>query len=449
MLARFENVNRGLNENYVLKSVRANGISSIGDKKMDLTSKTIPLIAASLLAMSALYCEAEDEEAMANQERGMKQSEESSGKRGAPLCNPLTPTCQPFVCKPEKCGNVQEAQTPSVPAYNAAAEINTGIMGDWNTFATGSVLYWQPMQDDMRIATQGFLAVGSILGAGTTDHQKTIDMSFGFKPGFKLAAGVNFRNDNWVGYIEYTRLRGTDSVSATTPSSNPTLYNLWGENLAATTVFNSLDAEFKCKLDFIDMEMERSYFVGRKLTFRSGMGLRVALITESLDANYSYDGSILTNSDAVPEILALPGYLDAVNRTISWGIGPRMGLEMDWLLGVGIRIFGSGFADVLYTSYKIQTKSRTFPSASSSPFVVGNAVTTTNRDDDTGMLRAHLDFELGMGWGTYFDYNNMHIDLAASYGFQVFFNQNMLRLPSYSPSNLYIQGLTFTVRMDF
>jgi hypothetical protein len=71
-------------------------------------------------------------------------------------------------------------------------------------------------------------------------------------------------------------------------------------------------------------------------------------------------------------------------------------------------------------------------------------------------LRGHLDFEIGWGWGSCL--NDWHVDLSATYGFQVFFDQNMLRHwtsptnfgVSFAPfGNLYIQGLNESLRLDF
>jgi hypothetical protein len=73
-------------------------------------------------------------------------------------------------------------------------------------------------------------------------------------------------------------------------------------------------------------------------------------------------------------------------------------------------------------------------------------------------LRAHFDTELGLGWGRYFLSNDWHIDLSATYGWQIFFSQNMFRkifnrgVPtSYLEplGSLFIQGLTFTARLDY
>ncbi len=73
-------------------------------------------------------------------------------------------------------------------------------------------------------------------------------------------------------------------------------------------------------------------------------------------------------------------------------------------------------------------------------------------------LRAHADFELGLGWGTYFDNNNWHIDFSATYGFQIFWDQNMFRnfessvapAKSFAPNgNLYVHGVTLNADFDF
>lgn len=426
---------------------------------MNIATKTMPWIATSLCAAISVFSQSGMADVLTDSRQNDESlisrnaSSESSEKSGRPVCAPLQPPCQPYVCKPEKCGNIQEPQMPVIPAYNAPAEINIGILGEWDVFSTVSFLYWQPLQENMHIARQGSQAVSTLLSPTTTDRGTLINMDFDYRPAFKVAMGMNFHNDDWVGYIEYTRFRGSDYVSHSVASGNPTLYNLWGDDpvsstLAGRAVFNALNAKFHCKFDFIDTQMERIYYVGQQLTFHSVFGVRVALISESLRAHYSYDGSLIENSSA--KVIALPSSLDAIFRTNSWAIGPRMGLEMDWLVSNGIRLFGSGFADLLYTSYSLKNKSVTVPYTSAlSPFTVGNSISTTTADDDMDLLKTHLDLEIGLGWGRYLDYHNWHFDLSAAYGFQVFFNQNMMVLPVYSPSNLYVQGLTVTARLDY
>lgn len=415
--------------------------------------KPMPWIAVSLLLATSVFSQSETADFEGNPESSICQEDATARTpSGSPSCQPPQPTCQPYVCKPAKCGNIQEPQTPPIGAYNAPAEIHIGIAGEWNFFSSISFLYLQAKQDNMQIAREGSTPVAGLFNPGSYDSGKWIDMNADYKPAFKLCMGMNFRNDDWIGYIEYTRYHGKNSKNIDVPSSNPTLYNLWGtdaiaSNLTGTAVFSSLRSNFHTNFDVIDGLMERIYFVGQRLIFHSSFGLRFGWISESLNANYTYNGSLIQNSQA--KVFALPSAFNAVARSDSWGIGPRMGLEMDWLLRKGVRIFSSCFADVLYTSYEVQTKSSTLPFVSALGFAAGNAITATNRDDSLGLLRTHLDFELGAGWGRYFDYNNWHFDLTAAYGFQVFFNQNMLNIPTYSPGNLYLQGVTFTARLDY
>src|SRR5205823_805050 len=157
-------------------------------------------------------------------------------------------------------------------------------------------------------------------------------------------------------------------------------------------------------------------------------GARAAWILQNTHVAYIQTATATTTLS----ITSTPGFLDVYARNHSWAIGPRSGLMMDWLLGGGFRLFGSGYGDILYTKYKIQDKTVLLPSISTSVLVEGATLVTTAgvpismiSKTKLGALRPHLDLEMGIGWGSYFDDHNWHVDLAASYGFQVFFNQNM------------------------
>jgi hypothetical protein len=114
----------------------------------------------------------------------------------------------------------------------------------------------------------------------------------------------------------------------------------------------------------------------------------------------------------------------------------------------------------LYTKYHLQDKTVLIPLAINiASNLLGPGQTSTFIDKERVFaLRAHLDFEMGLGWGRYFLSNDWHIDLSATYGWQIFFSQNMLRkilnrgVPtSYiSPiGSLFVQGLTLSARLDY
>ena len=61
----------------------------------------------------------------------------------------------------------------------------------------------------------------------------------------------------------------------------------------------------------------------------------------------------------------------------------------------------------------------------------------------------------GIGWGRYFSSKQWHVDFAATYDFQLFWDQNGMSLPSDVASgnelsgNLYLQGFSFKAILDF
>jgi hypothetical protein len=323
--------------------------------------------------------------------------------------------------------------------YNAPARID--VRNTWDVFFTGSFIYWQPTEENLEV---GISNVTPLANLGTDGmNGNVIDMNFRFKPGFQVGLGMNFDHDNWDGYAEYTWLRGTDDVSSNGPvDAGANILPFWGHpDNVNSNGYNTATGQWRAKFDFVDGEMARSYYVGTRLSFRPFVGARAAWIRQSYIARYVNDGGN-----------AIGGTLQDVrvtNRTRSWGIGPRGGIGTNWMMGWGFRFFNDFSGDILYTRYTLQYEETDALAAAFHQRV---------KQKHIDYLRTHLDFEMGIGWGSYFDNNNWHIDLSAAYGFQVFFDQNMfrhygddiMRANSFVPNgNMYINGLTATLRVDF
>jgi hypothetical protein len=385
------------------------------------------------------------------------------------------PSCVPSppVCKRAKCCVLRMPQESGMCGFNAPAEINVGCEGDIDLFGSASFLYWQPSQDNMQIGLTNKNGA-TYLGPPNPAPPEVpvigdfIEMDFSYQPGFKVGMGMNLQRDDWDGYAEYTRVHGTSSASSNGPvkGSNasgpvPAIFSTFGRpffqgNLGlGGQVYNTVSAKYKNNLDFLDAEMGRTYYVGKSLIFRPAWGARAAWILQNIHVQYKNIQTAGT-TDASSFINAVPSVFDVFQNSHSWAIGPRMGLMMDWMLGYGLRFFGSGYGDLLYTKYKVRDKSVVLPLITVFNSLVGVPVSITTRGRPIG-LRTHLDLEMGLGWGTYFDHNKWHIDFSASYGWQVFFDQNMFRgyaslqvaentLPN---GNLYVQGLMVTARVDF
>jgi hypothetical protein len=389
-------------------------------KKMNLLNKTTPWMVASLLTAASVFGQQDK-------------------------CSPRQDKCQPCSVPCDF-----KEMMPGMPGYNAPSRIN--VCGNWDLYVDGSFIYWQVAQDNMAYALTNNNAL--VAATATDIAGNYVETDFTYQPGFKVTGGMNFDYDNWDSFVEYTRLHGSTDTSTNGPSAGSLLAN-WGSNhlLAKSQVFRSAWSTFKTNLDFVDWVLARSFFVGKDLTFHPMVGVRGAWITQSMSVHYrnpttsGLSGSFDSNST----ILGVYSSQDVYSRVHSWGVGPRVGLEGSWMLGQGIRFYGNGYADILYTKYKIQNKAVYTITSSGA----GQTFAFTEKP---GTVRTHLDLELGLGWGSYFDDNNWHIDLSAGYGFQVFFNQNMFRssfdntvVASGSATNgdMTIQGLTATVRIDF
>jgi len=326
-------------------------------------------------------------------------------------------------------------------AYNAPARID--VRGAWDFYANGTFTYWQAIQENME---PGLVNNSTV----TTDavNGDIVNCCFKYKPGFKVGVGMNFDHDNWDGYAQYTWFRGVDTTSTTldTNNANITIMPMWGHpsTIQADTFFTQ-SQRWRLHMDLLDLELARSYYVGTCLTFRPFFGARGAWIRQN--NNVTYTNTVATSTANTTTIS---------QKSHSWGVGPRAGININWLVGQGFRFYTVGDADILYTRY---TKLRSHGSTS-----IDNVLTTSAqthvRQNNLSYLRTHLDMELGLGWGTYFDNNNWHVDLFAGYDFQVFFDQNMFRhfngtnaamaANSISPNgNLYVQGLNTGVRFDF
>ena len=220
-------------------------------------------------------------------------------------------------------------------------------------------------------------------------------------------------------------------------------------------------------MDLADLMTGREYYVGTKFVFKPSFGLRGAFIRQKLIDSFAGlpgaggSGGLHSQTDAPAfggdTTLSIDGISQFWNR--SWAVGPKMGLDISWKLGSGFRAIGNGSADILYTRYN-GLKNNSFVHFTFTDGMADYYTVTTLRtkQKNLGLLRTHLDLELGFGWGMYFYENQKHFDIAATYNFQVFFNQNMFRqftdgnpygnsiLPN---GDLFVQGLNVACRFDF
>lgn len=382
-------------------------------------------------------------------------------------CKPPCPQpCPPTQICPEACPDPCCPPWP-VPVLNAAYNYPAGIKTrcPWNIFFDASFIYWQPLEDNLEL---GFINRNTApfttpFTPASPLNATSIKMDFDYKPGFKLSAGTKFDYDNWDVHAEYTWFHGTQHKRASVPVTTPTSAQIFGiQGLPfsgefnvlvgsgiVANVFDSARAEWNLKMDLVDLDLGRWYYVGTKLTFRPAMGVRGAFIRQNYDVSYVNNTGFGLGFVDVQHV---------VKSSKSWAVGPEASLATNWMMGAGFRFFGNGEADILYTRYTKVTFKEDHSTAPVFTAALSVPDSSKVRDSSVSALRAHMDLEMGLGWGMYFNCNKWYVDLSAGYEFQIYWDQNMFRkftddiswFTSIEPNgNLYIHGLTATVRVDF
>lgn len=355
---------------------------------------------------------------------------------------------QKRTCTPPKC---QPSPPPVQSGYVTPAAID--LCEAWDVYASASFTYWQPMQENMELGIVSDNAGADFNVSPFGINGYLVNPHASFKPGFKVGLGAQLNDDGWDTNVQYTWFRSTQETSTTLDSAaapSTVLYPTWTLTSVNAFVYLSYYAatqKWRLNMDLLDWELGRSGYVGKQLSVRPFFAIRAAWIRQGIDVGYFHE-----NLDLAPNA----DHFVLVSKTShSWALGPRAGLNTNWMIGEGFRLYGNGAADLLFTRYtKLRSQQQSYlstgtPIAGQAKFVDQNSL---------DCLRAHLDLEFGIGWGSYFCNNRCHADLSAGYNIQMFCHQNMFRhfTDSLEMGNsistngdLYLQGLTATARFDF
>lgn len=362
---------------------------------------------------------------------------------GPSLCNP--PPCKPVCCPPvcfERSFPTSPCCTPS--AYSEPANVTLDCGYDISFDA--SFIYWEAIQGGMELAVPAMYSstVGSV--RVNSDRHSALEQNSTYNPGFKVGAAWTGGKDNWSVSAEYTWLHGSTSTSRFAPASTssttptgvwqPTSWMLPNNNTSGT-IASYIQSDWNYRFDILDAQLARPFYSGARLTLEPFFGLRSAWFRQGLELR-----------STLATLSGVRGAQTATYDLHASAVGPRMGLNGNWLLGCGFRFMGDMAASLLFTGYDVHQ-------------VVGPSGTSGDparaEIENFNALRPNLDLSLGIGWGSYFGCRRYYWDLAASYDFSVFWSQNMMRYLAdmannnigASPADLYLHGLTIKTRFDF
>ncbi len=327
--------------------------------------------------------------------------------------------------------SVKKGQLPA--GYNASAAYK--CIDGYDVFVTADYIYWNWNQDSFK---RGDLVVTSSTVSGSQEPQY---INPGYASGFQVGLGFNMpKMDGWNLYADYTWYRNSGSLEVDTDTTHVFRFV---SHITDSLLYRKGVVSFDTKMDFneLDLLLKRPFYFGKKLIANFGAGLDALWITQ----NNGIAGSGFLGS--TPATVTTAVSHDVSLKTKAWSLGPKLGLDTNWMLGYGLSILANASASILYTSYYDLGISGTFTQAS------GTTTVTESVPNNLDTLRPISKLFLGLGWNTGLCNDSFRIGISGGYDFAVYWNYDMTNFTATNPNaasgNMYLQGLNLQARFDF
>jgi hypothetical protein len=278
-----------------------------------------------------------------------------------------------------------------------------------------------------------------------------------FEWGFKVGLGYVFPHDGWDLYVNYTRFNGHSRTCHECPACScfcaPELfYPTYLVPCETQPCPNVTDAcgKWKLRLNRLDVELGREFFVSKWLTLRPFMGFSGVIITQHF--NVQYEGG-----NYVP----VGFQYNHKMRDQFRGGGVRGGLNTQWDLMKDWSIYGNLALNVLYGVFHVNTNSF---SENTTTLIETPLYKVSNH---FLVCRPVLDLGIGLQWEHAFADDSFFMSLHAGWEHHYYWEQNQFlrffntggtgvdtcsgAVAAYTENNgdLAIAGWVFGARFDF
>lgn len=321
----------------------------------------------------------------------------------------------------------------NLPAYgecNDCYSCQPACCGCGNGFISAELLYWRPF-------------VGGIDECGSGNFSETIasdgrvisrfngrarNPDFDWDPGFRLGAGYEFACSNWgvAAFYTYFHSRSHGSNSHDSDSNSSESYG-----------FDNRENRLRWNINFdlIDVVAGYEADVGSCFTFRPFIGLRGARIDQKVHRGHFQSSGDNFSTSSNDYFSTNRNHFGGKNHEKFTGVGPLVGIEADWNVWCGFRLYANASTSWLYGKFRVRL----------------NEFDNFDYFDDFCHIRKNLDatlanFDAGLGirWETCFC-GDMRLFLQLGLEHHQYFNYN--RIGEYG--DLSFDGVNFSVAIGF
>ncbi len=306
------------------------------------------------------------------------------------------------------------------------------VENGWNLFLNTEFLWWVAKEDGLYYAQGGYSnqQTTTVPPDGTINfdgHLQKVKPEWG--PGFRIGFGGNMSYDEWDLFLNWTWFK-----SDSRDSSKGSLLTLWGhpDNSGAKAA-TFARGKWQLLLNVLDLELARSFWVGKHFSLRPFFGARGAWIDQDMKIRYVYATAPISK-----------GRLKM--KSDFEGGGVRAGVDARFALLNGWSFYGLASASMLYGFFDCDFRETW----------VSHKIAGTR--DGFHQATSTMQMAFGVRWDTYVHHDRYHFGLYAEWEQNIWFGINKMNhyFDNLSDGNLQqlngdlsLQGGTFGVRFDF
>lgn len=190
------------------------------------------------------------------------------------------------------------------------------------------IFYWQTREDGLSIAIKD-------KGDASVLKGPVINQNAKWDPGFRLGFQYIFPHDNWRAALEWTQFHNHADHAA-----SGVIFPTWlHPSKTETGSVHETVSHWRLHMGFIDALLKKDFCTSRQLMITPTLGVRYGWIRQKFNLLYK-GGERLPLSEQEVRM-----------KNKFWGLGIKMGIGTDWVLGKGFSLLGTGALSLLPGCY--------------------------------------------------------------------------------------------------
>jgi hypothetical protein len=305
-------------------------------------------------------------------------------------------------------------------------------------------LYWEIQEDQLYPV---IFSDQTVVNRINENNFELKNQKFEYTSGFRAALGYNFNYEKYNVNLAWTRIHPSTTTRYSASGTKELIFiSFFDQTDADVSKAGSLVSRWQVNYDILDLELGRTYAVGRRFVLRPDIGLKGGWIhqLQKMKSNDVFLGQ------PVDEIVQ-----GSVNRRNDFhGIGPLLGIDLRYGLGCHLGLFSVLSGALLYGNFDLKTKF--FLSNTSNNGVAGLGPSIVTIKNSGKHLSPTVQILLGGDWSSYFN-QTYCVRFGAAYEVQYWWNQmrsdnsitQLLFVNTPAGGDLMIHGLTLQANVDF